>query len=374
MIILIFLVTILILVLVHEFGHFFAAKKSNVRVLEFGFGIPPRIFGKKFGETVFSLNWLPIGGFVKLLGEDEDDPKALNDRRSFATQNVWKRILIVVAGVSMNLILAWVLFYIILFSRGFQAKIPLLLEHKFIGAVQTEENIVLIGEVSDDSPAKASGLKEGERVLALNDEFIDGSKDLIDKVKLNAGKEIKLTLSDVEKKDFREIKLIPRENPPENQGALGVRLASFKIANLEYKSLIQKVFSGLVHSYNLTDYSIKILSSTISQAFRTKDFAPISGTVAGPVGITSLIGDILNIRDPFIPYLEFLSLLSLNLAIINILPFPGLDGGRLVFLLYEALFKKKVSPKIEKYIHSVGLAILIGLILLVTMSDIRKLL
>src|SRR3990167_7871319 len=108
----VFIVTLLILVVIHELGHYFAAKFFNIKVLEFGFGIPPRAWGKKIGETIYSLNWLPFGGFVRLLGEDDEDPKALKDNRSFASQPVWKRIVVVAAGVLMNLLLAFVLFYI----------------------------------------------------------------------------------------------------------------------------------------------------------------------------------------------------------------------------------------------------------------------
>lgn len=374
MTILIFFITILILVLIHEFGHFFAAKKFNIKVLEFGFGIPPKIFGKKWGETLVSLNWLPFGGFVRLLGEDDNDPKALKDKRSFASQHVLKRIIVVLAGVAMNLSLAWVLFWIILASQGFKTQLPLLSPHQFVGSIQTNEKVVLISSVSPNSPADQASIKPGERLIAFNSQTIGSSSELIDLIKQNAGEKINLTLSDVQKKSSRQVEIIPRKDPPEGEGPLGVSLGSFEIANLNYDNFAQKILAGPLHSYNLASYSMEIFAKTIQAAIAQGNIGPVSQTVAGPVGITALIGDIMAVKNPLIPYLEFLAMLSLNLAIINVLPFPGLDGGRLVFLLWEALTRKKVSPTVEKYIHSAGLIILIGFIILVTESDIKKLL
>lgn len=372
MVILIFIITILILVVIHELGHFFAAKKFNIKVLEFGFGIPPRIFGKMWGETLISLNWLPFGGFVKLLGEDDDDPKALKNKRSFAAQDVWPRIVVVIGGVTMNLVMAWILLWVLLGMQNFKVQVPLFTEHRFTGVTQTDETVVLVTSVGKDSPAEQAGLKPGDRIIALNKQPIKDSDELISLVKLQAGNKIQLTISDNNKSSLREVLLAPRLNPPPGQGAMGVSLNSIRLASLSYDAWWQKILSGPIHSLNLTTYSFEVLGQTITKALATKDIAPVRQTVAGPVGITSLLGSILEIKNPLLPYLEFLAVLSLNLAIINVLPFPGLDGGRLVFLLFEAFTSKKVSPTIERYVHSVGLAVLIGLILLITISDINK--
>ncbi|KKQ66007.1 MAG: Site-2 protease, Metallo peptidase, MEROPS family M50B [Candidatus Daviesbacteria bacterium GW2011_GWA2_38_24] len=373
MAILIFFVTIFILVIIHELGHFFAAKKFNIKVLEFGFGLPPKLFGKKWGETLVSLNWLPFGGFVKLKGEDDDDPKALTDPRSFASQNVWKRITVVAAGVLMNLVLAWVIYYGLIAFQGFKVQIPLLVEHDFVGVSQTKETVVIISNVASDSPASQVGIVQGDRIIAINDQFIENSEEFSNKIKENAGKKVTLTLSDVSKNKFRNVEVTPRENPPQGQGALGVALGSFKVANLEFAAFWQKLLAAPIHTFNLTSYSFEILGNTIRTAFVKKDIAPVGQTVAGPVGITSLIGDILRIDNPIIPYLEFLALLSLNLAIFNALPLPALDGGRLLFLFTEAIIGKRVPPSTEKIIHAVGFALLISLAILITVSDIKKL-
>lgn len=372
MFIFVFLITILILVLIHEFGHYIASKKFNIKVLEFGFGLPPRAWGKKIGETIYSINWLPFGGFVRLLGEDEIDKKALDNERSFAKAALHKRITVVVAGVLMNLSLAWVLFYIVLTSQNFKVDIPLLAPHNFVGVTQTKEEYVLIGNVASDSPAQKAGIKSGDRVIAFENVPILSADDLVKKTKENLGKEITLTLSDIQKTQTQTLKVTPRENPPKDQGALGVTLGSFAVSHLEYAKPWQKILSGPIHGYNLTIYSGKILGNTITTSLRKKDFSPLSQNVAGPLGITQLVKQLLEIKNPLIPYLDFMAALSLNLAIVNILPFPGLDGGRLLFLSIEAITRKKTHPTLEKYVHTAGLIILLSLIFLVTISDIKK--
>jgi regulator of sigma E protease len=372
MFILIFILTLLILVVIHELGHYFAAKKFNIRPLEFGFGLPPRIWGKQIGETLWSLNWLPFGGFVRLAGEDDVEENVPKNRQ-FSTQNVWKRIVVVVAGVFMNLILAWVLFYIVLAAQGFKAQIPLLAPHNFVGANQVNEEMVVIGQVSPGSPAETGGLKAGERVLSINGQSLKNADEFVSLTKQNAGKNIALSVTEnPDGSQPRVVNVTPRVNPPEGQGALGISLGSLAVANLEYQSLDQKILSGPVHSYNLIVYSGKILGQTISTAFVRKDIAPVSQTVAGPVGITALVKEILDIKNPILPYLNFVAAISLNLALVNILPFPGLDGGRFFFLLFEAIFRKRLHPTVERYIHTVGFAILLAMIILVTFSDIKK--
>lgn len=371
--IIIFILTLLFLVVIHELGHFLMAKKFGIKVEEFGFGIPPRAWGKKIGETLVSINWLPLGGFVKLLGEDEVDKKTLENKRSFASQAVWKRIIVVVAGVAMNFILAFILFYSILFFQGFKITLPLLIDHQFAGVNQQNQISVFVADVSKDSPAEKAGLKQGEIITNVNGEQIRRSNDLITKSKDLLGQEIKLVVFDSEKITSREVIIVPRKNPPTGEGPLGLALTQVAVANLEYKTLTQKLFSGPVHSWNIIAYSGKILGNLIGESFRTKDFMPIRHSVAGPVGITSTVNTILTeSSNPFMAYLNFIALLSLNLAVMNVLPFPALDGGRLFFLFIEAVTRRKVHAGLEKWIHTIGMAILLTLMLLVTFSDIKK--
>ncbi len=366
------IITIIVLVVSHEFGHFWAAKKFGIKVLEFGIGLPPKIWGKKKGETTYSVNWLPIGGFVRLLGEDETDKKVLNDPRSFASQPVLPRIIVVVAGVTMNLILAVVLFWIVLWAQGFKEKVPLLTDYKFIGVNQTNVSQVVIGKVAPGSPAELSGIKSGDRITEVNGQKLSSVETLVIQAKQQAGQPIQLKLLDPEDQT-RQVTVTPRANPPQGQGALGVELGEVRMAFLDYATPSQRAVAGITHSYNLASYSMNLLGNFIGAAFKTHSTAPLQDTVSGPVGIANLIGTILSLDKPLIPYLNFLALLSLNLAIVNILPFPALDGGRLVFLVIEGVFRRKVAAQIEKYIHAVGMAILITMIVLVTFMDIKKL-
>lgn len=376
--IIIFILTLLVLIVSHEFGHFIAAKKFGVKVLEFGFGLPPRIWGKKIGETLVSLNWLPIGGFVRLFGEDETDKKVLEDKRSFAAQSVLGRIGIVVAGVVMNFLFAVILFWIVLIARGFSETIPLITDFHFIGVNQVNHFLVLIGGVAPGSPAEQAGLQSNEQVISVNDIKIDNAEQLINYTKIHSGEKIVLTVAKISDNlsvnpgSTRTVILIPRVNPPAGQGPMGVQLGTITMAVLNYNTLPQKVFSGITHAYNLTAYSFKILGDLISASIRTGNIEPVSQSVSGPVGITQMTNVVLHTQSPLIPYLNFVALLALNLAILNILPFPALDGGRLFFLLIEAIFRRRVKAEIEKWVHTVGMALLLALILVITFSDIRK--
>ena len=378
----IFIFTLLVLVLIHELGHFLVAKKFGIKVEEFGFGIPPRAWGKKIGETIYSINWLPLGGFVRLLGEDEAEStevkrsiKGSSVSRYFSAKPVWERIAVVFAGVMMNFILAWILFYIVLAAKGFKFEVPLIIDHHFIGAEERVEAKVFIAQVASDSPASQVGLKQGEEVIALNNEPVVRDSDLVQKIKNLSGHEVKLTIKNPQDNSTKTVGVTPRQNPPQGQGPLGVALVEVRLVNLEYKTPTQKLLSGITHSYNVASYSLRVLGTFIKQAFIKKDITPLSQSVAGPVGITSLANSVLTSSDkPLIPYLDFMAMLSLNLAVMNLLPIPALDGGRLFFLLIEAFTKRKVRADVEKWVHTFGMALLLALTLLITLSDIKKLL
>lgn len=369
--IIVFIITLLVLVLVHEFGHFLIAKKFKVKVEEFGFGLPPKIFSRKIGETIFSLNLLPIGGFVKLFGEDEIQKEVLKDHRSFAAKPVLQRIAIVIAGVIMNFLLAVVLFWIVLFGKGFTENLPLFFPYQFIGADQTNQTVILVGTVAKKSPAEKVGISQGDRIVKINNTELKDASELISLINKNAGERIMLTVVDPED-NVRQIDVVPRTSPPKGEGPLGIQLGTVNIANISYTTPIQKAASGFTHSYNFMAYSFQIFGNLIGTAIQNKTFEPVAQTVSGPIGITQIAGSVLQTKSPFLPYLNLIGLLSLNLAVINIFPFPALDGGRLLFLLIEFISKKRINPNLEKTIHTVGMAILISLIVLITFSDIKK--
>lgn len=372
--IIIFVLTLLVLIMIHELGHFIMCKKFGIKVLEFGFGLPPKIWSKRHGETEYSINALPIGGFVRPLGEDEVDKKLLENSRSFAYQKVSKRIIVVVAGVVMNLLFAWILFYIVLGFQGFKTQLELVSDHQFVGVEQKKEAIVFVSQVATNSPAQIAGLNVGDRIVAVNGKVLSNDKDLVNGTKALAGQKIDLTIAQASG-STRQVEVTPRLNPPIGQGPLGVALAGYQMVTLEYKTLAQKIFAGPTHSWNLISYSGDILGKLINQSLSQKSFKPVSRTVAGPVGITSIANSVLtSSSQPLLPYLYFVALISLNLAIINLLPIPALDGGRLFFLLVEAVTRRRVHAEFEKWVHTIGFVALLALTLLITYSDIRKIL
>lgn len=384
--ILVFLLILTILVLIHEAGHYFMAKKFGIKVEEFGFGFPPRAFGIKRGETIYSINWLPIGGFVKLYGEDEagagkiTNPKAktttIKDKdRAFFAKSPWQRATVVIAGVVMNAVLAAVIFYIFLGISGFKTELPLLTDHKFLGVNQQNTRDVLIGTVVKNSPAENIGLTSLSKILSVNGQPIADTQAFIDTINASKGKEVSLTWKNMQTNQTHTAEVTPRENPPKDEGALGVSLFALDTAVLSYETPIQKIFSGIVHPVNLMVYNFDVMGQLVKVSFENKSAEPLSQGVSGPVGIASVTGSILeipNAKEKILQLLNLAGILSISLAFFNILPIPALDGGRLFFILIEAVTRKKINQRFETLAHTIGMAVLLGLIALITVQDIQK--
>ncbi|TRZ51917.1 RIP metalloprotease [bacterium] len=365
MTILIFLLTLTILVLVHEFGHFIIAKKMGVKVEEFGIGLPPRIFGIKKGKTLYSINLLPLGGFVKLYGEEyEELDKSRGQARlsqshkidkncAFVNKKPWQKTLIVLGGVFGNFLLGWFIFSFLV-TQGIPVPI----------------NKVIVEKVSKNSSAEISGLKVNDVILEIilpkkpNKPIpLTTSDTLITETQRLAGQTIGLLV----KRDNRSfiINILARKTPPKGEGPFGIAITSFIIKKYPWYSA---PYYGLIEAFNIT---YKIVSELGKLLFGLITFQKQHVDVAGPVGIATLAGQAIKFgRNAF---LEFLALLSLNLAIMNVLPFPALDGGRLVFVLYEGITKKKPNKKVEQYTNLIGFIILLSLAVLITVNDIIKL-
>lgn len=384
--ILVFLLILSVLVLIHELGHFLVAKRLGIKVEEFGFGFPPRAFGIKKGETIYSINWFPIGGFVKLYGEDEagagrlriknQELRIKDKSRAFFTKSVGQRAAVVVAGVVMNALLAVVIFYAYLFIANFKAEIPLISSYNFFLVNQKVASDVIVSGVSKDSPAEKAGIKPFSKIISINDQKLEDAKDFVKIINENKGKKIELTWQDVKTNKTSRAILVPRVNPPRNQGALGVSFFPVTKAILSYDSLPQKIFSGFVHPANLLLYNFDVLGKLVSVSVKEKTVAPLGEGVAGPVGIFSLVGSIIqipDIKERILQGLNLAGVLSISLAFFNILPIPALDGGRLFFILVEGLIGKKIPPKYESYAHAIGMAIFLTLIILITFKDITRL-
>jgi len=356
MTILIFLLILTILVLVHEFGHFIIAKKMGVKVEEFGIGLPPKLFGIKKGETLYTVNLLPIGGFVKLYGEEYDE---LNSRqkahlalnRTFVNKKPWQKTLIVLGGVFGNFLLGWLIFSYLV-TQG----------------ISVPTNKVIIEKVTKNSPAQIAGLKEKDIVIKLIPQDLPqialaSSEDLITQTKKLAGQTIGLEIKRNGKTFLT--KIIPRINPPVGEGPLGIAITS----SIEKKyPWYTAPYYGLIEASNIT---YKIATELGKLILGLITFQKPHVDVAGPVGIANLAGQAIRLGGN--AFLQFLALLSLNLAIINILPFPALDGGRLVFVLYEGITKKRPNKNIEKYTNLIGFIMLLSLAALITVNDIIKL-
>lgn len=349
--ILIFILILATLVIAHEFGHFIAAKKQGVRVDEFGFGLPPRLFGIKIGETLYSLNLIPLGGFVKLYGEEYHEiKKKTQSERAFINKKPWQKALIVMAGVIFNFILGWLLISF-LFTQG----------------VPVPTDRVIVEKVTKASPAQMAGFKERDVITEI---MIDGkvhkikmSADLIDLSRKFGGKEMTMTV----KRGEETIKLTvtPRKNPPKNEGPLGVVVTSFVEKKFPW---YQAPFYGLIESFNITINIAKELSKILSQLLT---FHKPDAQISGPIGIAQFTATAIKFGKNAV--LELMALLSFNLAIMNILPFPALDGGRLVFVIYEWITGKQSNKNIEKYVNFIGFIILLSLGVLISVNDIIRL-
>ena len=366
--VIVFLVILSVLVLIHEAGHFFMAKFFGIKVEEFGFGLPPRAFGKKFGETIYSINWLPIGGFVKLYGEDEagsgrvsvsssnsskkasKEPKAKNKdlERAFYSRPVWQRAVVVCAGVFMNFVLA-----VVLLSYLFAAV-----------GVPAGGNKVIVTQVVSGTPAQSSGLKTGDTIEYINNIKITSPGQIVDVTKQHLGEKITLR---VETKDNKQetLEIVPRKNYPSNEGPMGVAISQNVI--IQKYPWYKAPFVGISEAFTEMGLILSGLGMLVFQLFAR---GSVPQGVAGPVGIAELTGQFVAMG----PYavLSFVSLLSLNLAILNILPIPALDGGRLFFILIEGITRRKVNQQVESYAHAIGMAVLLILIALITLHDIIR--
>ena len=324
-----------ILILVHELGHFLTAKKFGLLVEEFGLGLPPRIWGKKIGETIYSVNALPFGGFVKIYGEEAD--AVSGGLRDFRNLFVWKRSVIIFAGVVMNFLLGW-----LVISLVFSIGIP---------------QAVMITDVRSDSPAATAGLAPNDKVVGFQkaDEFVK----YIDQ---NRGKEITLKIERLDK--TLDIKTTPRVNPPAGEGALGIGLVE---AGLPKQGILKSFIEGFKTSIGIIQAIFLALFNLISQVFVGK--AGLE-QVTGPVGIVKITAQAGSLG--FIYLLQLLALISLNLAVINIFPFPALDGGRLLFLLIEKIKGSPLPVKFERYVNTAGMALLLLLMAAITIKDIGR--
>ncbi len=363
--ILIFIIILLVLVLVHEFGHFFAAKKFGIRVDEFGFGFPPKIFGKKFGETEYSLNALPIGGFVRIYGEnpDEENTNGPDSSRSFVNKPRWQQAIVLFAGIFANFILAW-----LLLSFGFISGMPTSLGSE--PKDYTLENVhLVVVSVAAKSPAEVSGLKSGDKIISLGsgkDTVLDVNPDTL-KSFIASHTENEINVGYTRGKDVTiyNAKLTPVAEKTGDKPMIGISMDQIGTAKLP---ILQSFWEGLKLDWYVTKSTVVGLYTLIAQGIQGKGSL---SDVSGPVGMVKITGDAYKFGFTYL--LSFAALISVNLAIINLIPFPALDGGRLFFLLIEKIKGSRMNPKFANMANMIGFGILILFMVFVTYHDIVKL-
>ena len=347
--VLVFILVLSVLVIVHEFGHFIMARRAGVWVEEFGFGLPPRVIGKKIGETIYSLNLLPFGGFVRLHGENTEDD-ITKPERAFLKKGKFTKTKIILAGVFMNFMLAILCFSVV---------------YTFSGIPQESKNVKVL-EIRENSPAKDAGLQEGDIVRKVENENVFQNDEFIAKVDARKGQATILTIE--RNSSTMEITVFPRKDPPAGEGSLGIMISSTEIA---YPPIWQRPFYGAFYGLKDAFFWGKVVLQGFGKIFIDLFGGTVPRDVAGPVGIYALTTEAAKFGA--LALLNFVGILSVNLAILNVIPFPALDGGRLMFVGIESLFGKKVVPKLESTIHMVGMVILIILIVAITAHDIQRL-
>lgn len=367
-----FVIVLGFLVFVHELGHFIAAIKTGTKAEEFGLGLPPRIFGwrrnaenrKKWEwvgpkvkseetkHTIYSFNWLPIGGFLKIKGENEDT----DGDDSLNTKSMGQRALVMSAGVIMNFIAA-----IVILTIAFNIGFPSIIDED-TDLSRVSDRYVQIGSVIEDSPAAQAELQLDDVLLTLDGVqpvTIDDVQGIV-RAKANQPIEVAVLRGD----ETLTTNITPVFLEETQAPAIGVGL--LEVGTVSYP-IHEALWRGISGTGFVTVEIFKVIGRLISGAFTA---AEVKDQIAGPVGIAVLTGQFVEMGFVFV--LQFAALLSINLAIINILPFPALDGGRLLFIIIEKVRGRPVSRKIENTIHTVGFVILIGLIIYVTAYDFSR--
>jgi len=366
MTIVLFIAVLFFLVLVHELGHFLTAKWSKMRVDEFAIGFPPRLLSFKKGETEYSINLLPIGGYVKILGENGIDEITETDRtKSFGARPYWQQAVVLIAGVTMNILVAWLIFF----------AVAMIGTPTFVSHPTTNSHLTVVS-ILPDSPASEVDIPLGAIITSITpinttgvntDEIAPLTPASLSEI-ITTNPDSEFELSYTLNSQFHTIAVSPKtgvieENP--EQAAIGLSTALVEvikenpitaIGTATYRTIdaIYAITTGLITFFA----SAFTLSADLTQ-------------VAGPIGIAGMVGEAAQLG--LVSLLTFTAFISLNLAVINLLPIPALDGGRLVFVLIEAIIRRPLDPKWTNIINLAGFILLISLMIAVTYGDIVKL-
>jgi regulator of sigma E protease len=371
MTIILFIIILGVLVFVHECGHFFMAKKFGVKVFEFGLGFPPRMFGKQWGETLYSLNWLPIGGFVKIFGENPEDVSAEalathkeNIDRALISKPRWQQVAVLAAGVCANFALAWLIMWVV-FMTGVSAETT---DYAQYQAYSSQAHVV-ITEVFPDTPAAKAGIKPGDTVRTAG--LLDASsgqpftvEDVRAAIRIASSTPFTLTVE-------RGGNAIPYTLTPVWSAEAGAPVVGISMAHVGILKL--PIHLALKESFVFTVYKIRDTVVGIAQLIGGAFTGTASlRSITGPVGIAHLVGDAAKLGASYV--LMFAAIISINLGVVNLLPLPALDGGRIVIVLLEALRRKALPAKGVQWVNTIGFLLLIGLMIIITIKDVIGLL
>lgn len=364
------------LVLVHEWGHFVASKKNGVDVEEFGLGFPPRakVLGSKNG-TLYSLNWLPLGGFVKLKGEHDADVS----KGSFGAASMKVKALIMVAGVAMNLVVAYILFVVVALIG-----MPNVVPNQFTVKSDTKivkdydnKGVIKVGDVVPDSPAAKTGIKADDQIVTINGVVIDSPEKLSATTRENAGKEVSIAIKHDANTDLKSALLnttSPYLGISSYSDATGIQLRRSSWSAPIVAAGVTKDFT--VATMQGLGSALKGLGSLIAggvtgnKVARQTGQTAASSQVSGPIGIVKVLYEGSKLGFGFMLFI--IAIISLTLAIMNILPIPALDGGRLYTMLLFRAFKKPLTQKTEERIQVTGMGVLMTLFILITIVDVNR--
>lgn len=323
------------LIFIHELGHFLTAKKFGVKIHEFAIGMGPAIVKKQKGETLYAIRLFPIGGYVKMEGEDGES----DDPRAFSKKPAWQRLIVLVSGAFTNIICGFLIFCI-LFLPAAQVSVP------------------VVGSVLENSPAAKAGIQEGDRIVSVNGSKVNIQADVSFSLYQNGGKEAKVSVDrGGEKKEFNITPVYNEENQNYIMGFVP------RVADMTPTLAVKTAY------YN-TFFVVRVVYASLGELITGKaDVAQMSG----PVGIVNEVGKAAKSETPWQSVMNFIALIAVNLGVMNLLPLPALDGGRVFFILIEMIRRKPIKPEYEGMIHFAGMVLLLALMLFVTYSDILKL-
>jgi regulator of sigma E protease len=347
----------LLLVVIHEYGHFMVAKRNGVEVEEFGIGFPPKIAGRTMGRGIFrsfyTINWLPLGGFVKLKGESDADTR----KGSFGAASMWVKAKITMAGVMVNFIAAFVIL-----SGLSYTGMPILIENQAAYGSDTEQVLgpVKVGYIEENTPSASADFELDDIILSANSQEIITEQDMYDFTEANAGREVVIEL---EREGKTLVQTLTLEDEDNENGYLGV--IPYQITS--NKSTWSAPINGLLLTAQFTQETLSGIISTIGSLF-SGDVSEATENVSGPVGIVVILRNI----DSFSIMMTFIGLVSLTLAVMNALPIPALDGGRLFVMLLFRAMKRELTEKTEAAIHGRGMIILLIVVAIVSYVDVTR--